>query len=71
MPPRRREVDRPLRKEVRLLGRMLGEVLIEQEGEELFALEERIRTLAIRRRPSEGRTPPRRVSRTQSVLMPC
>ncbi|WP_433936654.1 phosphoenolpyruvate carboxylase [Sorangium cellulosum] len=57
MPPRRREVDRPLRKEVRLLGRLLGEVLIEQEGEELFAIEERIRTLAIRRRrgPSDGR----------------
>jgi phosphoenolpyruvate carboxylase len=55
--PRRREVDRPLRKEVRLLGRLLGEVLIEQEGEELFNLEEQIRTLAIRRRrgPSEGR----------------
>jgi len=40
-----------------MLGRILGEVLIEQEGRELFELEEQIRTLAIRRRrgPLEGR----------------
>jgi phosphoenolpyruvate carboxylase len=53
-----RVVDRPLRRDVRLLGRLLGEVLTELEGEELFALEERIRTLAIQRRrgPREGRS---------------
>ena len=43
-------VDRPLRRDVRLLGRILGEVLIEREGDELFALEEKIRKLAIERR---------------------
>src|SRR5262245_2932829 len=53
----RREVDRPLRRDVRWLGRLLGEVLIELEGEELFLLEERIRKLAISRRrgPREER----------------
>ena len=54
---RKREVDRPLRSDVRSLGRILGEVLIEQEGEPLYALEERVRKLAILRRrgPSEER----------------
>lgn len=47
---RKREVDRPLRSDVRSLGRILGEVLIEQEGEPLYALEERVRKLAILRR---------------------
>ena len=47
---RRSEVDRPLRRDVRWLGRLLGEVLIELEGQDLFALEERIRKLAISRR---------------------
>ncbi|UQA61653.1 phosphoenolpyruvate carboxylase [Polyangium aurulentum] len=52
-----REVDKPLRSDVRFLGRLLGEVLVEQEGEALFALEEAIRELSIRRRrgPREGR----------------
>ncbi|HKQ70378.1 MAG TPA: phosphoenolpyruvate carboxylase [Polyangiaceae bacterium] len=54
---RRREVDRPLRRDVRWLGRLLGEVLIELEGGDLFLLEERIRKLAISRRrgPREER----------------
>jgi phosphoenolpyruvate carboxylase len=55
---RKREVDRPLRSDVRSLGRILGEVLIEQEGEPLYALEERVRKLAILRRrgPAEERS---------------
>ncbi|HXN32240.1 MAG TPA: phosphoenolpyruvate carboxylase, partial [Polyangiaceae bacterium] len=54
---RKREVDRPLRSDVHSLGRILGEVLIEQEGEPLYALEERVRKLAILRRrgPMEER----------------
>ena len=35
-----------LRANVRLLGEVLGEVIVEQEGEDLLALEERIRALA-------------------------
>ncbi len=38
--------DAPLRANVRLLGDVLGHVLVEQEGEELLVLEERIRGLA-------------------------
>jgi len=49
--------EKALRRDVRDLGRLLGEVMLEQEGPELLALEERIRKLAIARRrgPLEGR----------------
>ncbi len=53
----KRNVDAPLRRDVKFLGRLLGEVLVEQEGRELFELEELVRLLAIRRRrgPRDGR----------------
>ena len=38
--------DAPLRADIRLFGDILGRVLVEQEGEELFADEERIRKLS-------------------------
>jgi len=38
--------DAPLRANVRLLGEILGRVLTEQEGEDLYRLEERVRLLA-------------------------
>src|SRR5215475_15371572 len=43
----------PLRRDVRLLGSLLGRVLVEQEGEEFLAAEERIR-LSARRAREEG-----------------
>jgi phosphoenolpyruvate carboxylase len=54
---RNRFADQPLRRDVRLLGRLLGEVIIEQEGQALFEVEEQVRHLAIQRRrgPKEGR----------------
>jgi phosphoenolpyruvate carboxylase len=42
--------DAPLRRDINLLGRVLGRVLIEQEGQELFETEEEIRTLCKRLR---------------------
>ena len=40
--------DTPLREDIRLLGRMLGDTLQEQEGAERFALIENIRQTAVR-----------------------
>jgi phosphoenolpyruvate carboxylase len=37
--------DEPLRRDINLLGRVLGQVLIEQEGKELFETEEEVRLL--------------------------
>ena len=42
--------DEPLRKDINLLGRVLGRILIEQEGEDLFETEEEIRMLCKRLR---------------------
>lgn len=42
--------DEPLRRDINLLGRLLGEVLIEQEGEAFFDSEEEIRLLCKRLR---------------------
>ena len=39
--------DQPLREDIRLLGRLLGDTLREQEGQELFDLVERIRQSAL------------------------
>ncbi len=55
-----RYIDQPLRRDVRHLGRKLGEVLREQEGLSLFELEERVRKLSIKRR--RGRKPERRAA---------
>src|SRR6266545_1922364 len=50
----RDESAAPLRRDVRLLGSILGEVLVEQEGPELLAAVERVRLLA--REAREGAT---------------
>ncbi len=46
--------DAPLRRDIRLLGDLLGLVLVEQEGEELLAEEERIRLLSRDARERHG-----------------
>ena len=43
---RREEPYGPLRRDVRLLGDVLGQVLVEQEGEEFLAAEEHVRAAA-------------------------
>jgi phosphoenolpyruvate carboxylase len=50
--------DAPLRRDVRLLGGILGRVLVEQEGKDFLAEEERIRELS-RRARAAGRAGPR------------
>jgi phosphoenolpyruvate carboxylase len=42
--------DEPLRRDINLLGRVLGRTLIEQEGEDLFKTEEEVRLLCKRLR---------------------
>ncbi len=48
------EKEAPLRRDVRSLGMLLGEVLREQAGEPLFARVEELRQDAIRRREEQG-----------------
>ena len=43
-----KDKDGPLKEDIRLLGRMLGDVLREQEGAEVFAVVETIRQTAVR-----------------------
>jgi phosphoenolpyruvate carboxylase len=43
----------PLAREVKLVGALLGQVIVEQEGDELFDLVEQLRRSAIRRRASD------------------
>jgi phosphoenolpyruvate carboxylase len=46
-------IDLPLREDVRLLGRILGETLLKQEGEESFRLVENVRRAAVRFRKTQ------------------
>ena len=47
----------PLAREVKLVGALLGQVIVEQEGAELFDLLEQLRRSAIRRRDSANHAP--------------
>ena len=42
-----KDKDLPLIEDIRLLGRMLGDVIREQEGEDAFALVEQVRQLSV------------------------
>src|ERR1043165_9558059 len=44
---RARENEKPLIEDIRLLGRILGDVIREQEGVEAFELVERVRKLSV------------------------
>jgi len=46
-PDQAAEKNRPLVEDIRLLGRILGDVILEQEGKEAFELVERVRQLAV------------------------
>jgi len=49
--------DNPLRRDVRSLGAILGQVISEQAGQELFESVENLRQLLIEHRESARRTP--------------
>jgi len=55
--------DAPLRRDIRLLGDVLGRVLVEQSGEGLLEDEERIRALAREARRGRGQEPLRQAVR--------
>ena len=54
--------EAPLRRDVRSLGMLLGEVLREQAGERLFRLEEDLRQLSIERREAASKGDARRAA---------
>jgi phosphoenolpyruvate carboxylase len=49
--------DNPLRRDVRSLGAILGEILVEQSGQDLFASVEELRRLLIKHRETVRRRP--------------
>jgi len=61
--------EAPLRRDVRSLGRLLGETIKEQAGEELFATVESIRQLAIEYRETALDASQEQVSERQHQLM--
>ncbi len=60
--------DARLRQQVRLLGNLLGEILVEQEGWELFALEEEIRRLAKAHRAGDADAASRILARVENLV---
>ncbi len=58
-----------LRQKIRLLGNLLGETIVEQEGAELFALEEEIRQLAKARRAGDPDAAARILARVESLVV--
>ena len=66
--PTEQSLDRSLRSDVRLLGDTLGRVLVEQEGDETYRLEEQIRGLA--RRGRDGDAAASRALATRIAALP-
>jgi phosphoenolpyruvate carboxylase len=62
--------DAPLRRDVRLLGNVLGRILVEQDGQELLDEEERIRILAREARATGGSARREELRRVVSSLSP-
>jgi phosphoenolpyruvate carboxylase len=60
--------DAALRRDIRLLGELLGRVLVEQGGEELLADEERIRELSRRARATGGERARARLAEAVAAL---
>jgi phosphoenolpyruvate carboxylase len=62
----------PLRRDVRSLGMLLGKVLVEQAGEELFEIVEQLRRLLIRQRKQHSPAPSaredQRMARAQEII---
>lgn len=66
----REDRDRPLRQNIRLLGNILGDTIREQAGEELFAIEERLRILSKRHRAHPTRFRREQIARIARDLTP-
>jgi phosphoenolpyruvate carboxylase len=68
--------EQPLRRDVRLLGVLLGRVLVEQEGEEFFDIVERLRRLLIQHREQsacsqvQGRVDDRLMAQARDLIAP-
>ena len=63
--------DLPLREDIRLLGRILGDTLREQEGEAVFNLVENVRRTAVRfRKTHDDRASVRSWRRLSNSAMP-
>ncbi len=62
--------DLPLREDVRLLGRILGETLREQEGEEAFLLVENVRRAAVHFRKTQDDRDRIQLEQTLDALSP-
>jgi phosphoenolpyruvate carboxylase len=60
--------EAPLRRDVRSLGMLLGQVLREQAGDELFAEVEQLRQIAIRRREAQNDNPQNEESEAEQLF---
>jgi phosphoenolpyruvate carboxylase len=68
--PDTEDKDLPLREDIRLLGRILGDTIREQSGETVFAIVERIRQNSVRFRRDEDIAARRELEATLNSLSP-